>query len=274
MTPRPSSSSQPPATGQPSASTQPPTPEPALRISGLSFGYPGQPPVFDDFALEVPEGSRFGLFGPNGAGKTTLMQLITGLLSPSRGEIRLFGEPVVRGDRHVNKLFGFVPQDLSFYEELSPVENLAFFGAWSGLDRMTIRRRTDELLVILGLADVSHKKVAHFSGGMKRRVNLAIGVIHRPRLLFLDEPTVGVDVQTRAAIISYLKHLNSKGMTLIYTSHQLGEAENLCDRVALIDQGRIVAKDTLDSLLAAHESHGLEGLFLQLTGKAYRDIDV
>jgi len=264
----------------PTATTKSPAAElalmtpPALRITGLSFGYPGQQPIFRDFELEVPAGSRFGLFGPNGAGKTTLMQLITGLLTPSGGSIHIFGQPVVRGDRRVNKLFGFVPQDLSFYEELSPVENLAFFGAWSGLDRSTIRERTDELLTILGLAEVRDKKVAYFSGGMKRRVNLAIGVIHRPRLLFLDEPTVGVDVQTRAAIVGYLKELNSKGMTLIYTSHQLSEAESLCDRIALIDQGLIVAQDALDTLLATHRSEGLEGLFLQLTGKAYRDIDV
>jgi ABC-2 type transport system ATP-binding protein len=272
MTPQPPGTTQPPTTAQPFARTRPPGP--ALRINDLSFGYPGQAPIFTDFALEVPQGSRFGLFGPNGAGKTTLMQLITGLLTPSHGDIHIFGQRVTRHDRQVNSLFGFVPQDLSFYEELSPVENLTFFGAWSGLDRSTIRRRTDELLAILGLADVRDKKVAHFSGGMKRRVNLAIGVIHRPRLLFLDEPTVGVDVQTRAAIISYLKDLNSEGMTLIYTSHQLGEAESLCDRVALIDQGQIVAQDTLDQLLLAHRSEGLEGLFLQLTGKAYRDIDV
>ena len=202
------------------------------------------------------------------------MQLITGLLMPLGGNIHIFGQPVVRGDRSVNNLFGFIPQDLSFYEELSPVENLAFFGAWSGLDRSTTRQRTDELLTILGLADVRDKKVAYFSGGMKRRVNLAIGVIHRPRLLFLDEPTVGVDVQTRAAIVSYLKELNAGGTTLLYTSHQLSEAEQLCDRVALIDQGQIVAQDALDTLLATHRSEGLEGLFLQLTGRAYRDIDV
>jgi ABC-2 type transport system ATP-binding protein len=259
---------------QPPATAPPPAGTPALRIKDLSFGYPGQAPLFDGFDLEVPAGSRFGLFGPNGAGKTTLMQLMTGLLTPTRGEICIFGQPVVRGDRGVNNLFGFIPQDLSFYEELSPVENLAFFGAWSGLDRATTRLRTEELLTILGLADVRDKKVAQFSGGMKRRVNLAIGVIHRPRLLFLDEPTVGVDVQTRAAIVSYLKQLNAEGMTLIYTSHQLGEAESLCDRIALIDQGRIVAQEALDTLLAAHRSDGLEGLFLQLTGKAYRDIDV
>jgi ABC-2 type transport system ATP-binding protein len=138
----------------------------------------------------------------------------------------------------------------------------------------TIRKRTVELLDILGLSAVRDKKVAHFSGGMKRRVNLAIGVMHRPRLLFLDEPTVGVDVQTRHAIIDYLKELNADGTTLVYTSHQLAEAESLCERIALIDQGHIVAIDDLDNLLAAHRTDGLEGLFLQLTGKAYRDIDV
>jgi ABC-2 type transport system ATP-binding protein len=251
--------------------TTSPAAEPALRITDLSFGYPKQPLLFEGFGLEVPAGSRFGLFGPNGAGKTTLMQLMTGLLSASRGSIGIFGEPVMRGHRRVNTLFGFIPQDLAFYEDLSPVENLTFFGAWSGLDRATIRRRTRELLTILGLGEVRHKKVALFSGGMKRRVNLAIGVIHRPRLLFLDEPTVGVDVQTRTAIVDYLKQLNAEGMTLIYTSHQLGEAEDLCNQVAMLDKGRIVAQDGLDNLLAAHRTDGLEGLFLQLTGKAFRD---
>jgi ABC-2 type transport system ATP-binding protein len=247
---------------------------PALQITNLSFGYPGQPPLFQNFALEVPAGSRFGLFGPNGAGKTTLMQLMTGLLTATQGSIRLFGQPITHRNRSINALFGFIPQDLAFYEDLSPAENLTFFGAWSGLDRATIRQRADELLTILGLADVRNKKVAQFSGGMKRRVNLAIGVIHRPRLLFLDEPTVGVDVQTRAAIVGYLKQLNAEGTTLIYTSHQLVEAEDLCNRIALIDQGHIVAEDGLDELLATHRTDDLEGLFLQLTGKAYRDIDV
>ena len=247
----------------------------AVNIENLDFHYPGNDGVtFSGLNLKVKKGERFGLFGPNGAGKTTLLSLMTGLLKPDQGIVQLLGVDARKHSRDFNRSFGFVPQDFSFYQELSPVENLAFFGAWSGLDRATIRRRTDELLVILGLADVRDKKVANFSGGMKRRVNLAIGVIHRPRLLFLDEPTVGVDVQTRAAIIGYLKELNSEGMTLIYTSHQLTEAESLCDRVALIDQGRIVAQDTLDALLAAHLSSGLEGLFLQLTGRAYRDIDV
>lgn len=253
------------------SSPAPHIPQPALRITDLTFGYPDQTPLFQNFGLEVPAGSRFGLFGPNGAGKTTLMQLMTGLLTATHGSIAIFGQPITHRNRSINTQFGFIPQDFSFYEELSPAENLAFFGAWSGLNRTAIRERTGELLTILGLADVRDKKVAQFSGGMKRRVNLAIGVIHRPRLLFLDEPTVGVDVQTRAAIVNYLKQLNEEGTTLIYTSHQLGEAEDLCNLIALIDQGHIVAQDGLDELLAAHRTNGLEGLFLQLTGKAYRD---
>ncbi len=245
---------------------------PALRIDDLTFSYPKQPELFAHFELEIAAGRRFGLFGPNGAGKTTLMHLMTGLLRPSAGSIRIFGKAVNHRDVSARALFGFIPQDFSFYQDLSPVENLEFFGAWCGLTRNTIRERTTELLDILGLAEVRDKKVAHFSGGMKRRINLAIGVIHRPRLLFLDEPTVGVDVQTRHAIIRYLKQLNAEGTTLVYTSHQLGEAEDLCETVALIDKARIVAYDDLDNLLSAHRMDGLEGLFLQLTGKEYRDL--
>jgi ABC-2 type transport system ATP-binding protein len=245
---------------------------PAVRIEDLSFAYPDQTGLFSHFNLEIPAGRRFGLFGPNGAGKTTLMQLMTGLLQASQGTIRIFGEVISPRDKAAHALFGFVPQDFAFYGDLSPVENLEFFGAWSGLHRPAIRQRTTELLEILGLADVREKKVTLFSGGMKRRVNLAIGVIHRPRLLFLDEPTVGVDVQTRHAIIDYLKQLNEGGTTLVYTSHQLSEAEDLCETIALIDQGHFVAHDDLDKLLHDHRINGLEGLFLQLTGKEYRDL--
>jgi ABC-2 type transport system ATP-binding protein len=164
-----------------------------------------------------------------------------------------------------------VPQDFSFYQELSPAENLEFFGAWSGLNKSTIKRRTDELLNILGLEEVRDKQVQKFSGGMKRRVNLAIGVIHNPEILFLDEPTVGVDVQTGHAIVNYLLELNKNGTTLIYTSHQLSEAEDLCQQVALIDGGKIIAQDSLHSMLKEHKQESLEHLFLSLTGKDYRN---
>jgi ABC-2 type transport system ATP-binding protein len=247
---------------------------PAMQIEDVTFHYPDQPGLFSHFSLRVEAGERFGLFGPNGAGKTTLMNLMTGLLAPSTGSIRLLGHEMKRHQRRINKLFGYIPQDFAFYQELSPVENLEFFGAWSGMTGPAIRRRTRELLDILGLAAVRHKKVQQFSGGMKRRVNLAIGVIHQPRLLVLDEPTVGVDVQTRHAIVNYLKQLNESGTTLIYTSHQLSEAEELCNTIALIDEGRIIAHEALDTLLARHRQEGLEGLFLELTGKNYRDQSV
>ncbi|MBK8609613.1 MAG: ABC transporter ATP-binding protein [Chitinophagaceae bacterium] len=245
---------------------------PAVRIYNLGFTYPREPvSCFSNLNLEVQEGERFGLFGPNGAGKTTLMNCMTGLLQFQEGSIQLLGNEIAHHKKSVNKLFGFVPQDFSFYQELSPAENLAFFGAWSGLNKIEIRNKTAELLEVLGLTEVRNKKVQEFSGGMKRRVNLAIGVIHNPRILFLDEPTVGVDVHTRHAIISYLKELNEGGTTLIYTSHQLSEAEELCNKVALIDDGKIIAHDTLSRLMIEHKEDGLEGLFINLTGKSYRD---
>ncbi len=244
----------------------------AVDIENLGFHYQGDDGLtFSGLNLKIAKGMRFGLFGPNGAGKTTLLSLMTGLLSAEEGSIHLLGHDIKKHNKAVNKLFGFVPQDFSFYQELSPVENLEFFGAWSGLSRLQIRKRTKELLHILGLEAVRNKQVDKFSGGMKRRVNLAIGVIHNPPILILDEPTVGVDVQTRHAIINYLMELNKNGTTLIYTSHQLSEAEGLCEDVALIDDGKIIVQDSLSELLKEHRQESLEELFLNLTGKAYRN---
>jgi len=245
----------------------------AIEIENMGFHYPGNDGVsFSDLNLKIEKGSRFGLFGPNGAGKTTLISLMTGLLSADHGHIKLMGHEIGKQNNNaINKLFGFVPQDFSFYQELSPVENLEFFGAWAGLNKHTIKTRTNELLNILGLNEVRDKQVQKFSGGMKRRINLAIGVIHNPQILFLDEPTVGVDVQTGHAIINYLLELNKNGTTLIYTSHQLNEAEGLCESVALIDNGKIIAQDNLDKMLQDYKKDSLEHLFLNLTGKEYRN---
>jgi ABC-2 type transport system ATP-binding protein len=244
----------------------------AVHIKNLGFTYRDQPrPLFSNLDLSIEEGESFGIFGPNGAGKTTLMSIMTGLIGYNSGSVKLFSQEVSTKKKSFNSVFGFVPQDFSFYHELSPVENLRFFGAWSGLTAPVIKQRTEELLTVLGLSDVAHKQVQKFSGGMKRRVNLAISVIHQPKILFLDEPTVGVDVQTRFAIVEYLQKLNREGTTLIYTSHQLYEAESLCRSVAMIDEGKIIVHDTLKNLLAQHEQDGLEGLFLKLTGKSYRD---
>jgi ABC-2 type transport system ATP-binding protein len=244
----------------------------AVSIQDLGFKYPGQAGNFiNDLNLDIAEGERFGLFGPNGAGKTTLINCITGLLRYQHGSIRLFGQEIKSNKQKINQHFGFVPQDLSFYQELSPMENLAFFGAWAGMKKQEIKNNSERVLEVLGLSEMRNKQVQHFSGGMKRRVNLAIGVIHTPRILFLDEPTVGVDVHSRKAIISYLKEINEKGTTLIYTSHQLSEAEELCNKIALIDDEKILVHDSLDQLLKDHQEKDLEGLFLKLTGKMYRD---
>jgi ABC-2 type transport system ATP-binding protein len=196
---------------------------------------------------------------------------MTGLLRFQEGSIELLGNSISSHSKKVKMLFGFVPQDFSFYHELTPVENLEFFGAWAGLPGNEIKKRIPELLEVFGLTEVKNKPVHKFSGGMKRKVNLAIGVLHNPKILFLDEPTVGVDIQTRNNIIAYLKELSSKGTTLIYTSHQLNEAEELCDKIAMIDEGKIIVHDTLDNLLAIHKEDGLEGLFIRLTGKQYKD---
>lgn len=245
---------------------------PAIEIKNLKFSYGDTlGVVFNDFNLSIRTGARFGLLGPNGAGKTTLINLMTGVLKPTSGSIQFFGKEFDAHENAIKKQFGFVPQFHSFYQELSPVENLEFFGAWAGLNAREIKQRTDELLHVLGLSNVRDKVASKFSGGMKNRLNIAIGVIHQPKVLFLDEPTTGVDVQSRHAIIQYLKELNEAGTTLIYTSHLLNEAERLCTEVALIDQGEIIVMNDIQTLLTENKESGLEGLFIQLTGKDYRD---
>lgn len=244
----------------------------AVDIDNLDFSYKGSgQKLISNLSLQIKKGDRFGIFGPNGAGKTTLMSLMTGLLTYSSGSVKLSGYEIKNNRNKVKTLFGFVPQDFSFYHELSPAENMEFFGAWAGLNKKQIHQKIEELLTILSLTNVRNTAVKNFSGGMKRRVNLAIAVMHEPEILFLDEPTVGVDVQTRYAIIEYLKSLNEKGTTLVYTSHHLKEAEDLCNTVAMIDDGNIMVHDSLQNLLKDHQQDGLEGLFLNLTGRAYRD---
>jgi ABC-2 type transport system ATP-binding protein len=196
---------------------------------------------------------------------------MTGLLKYPGGSIRLLGHEIKDHPKSINTIYGFVPQDFSFYPELTARENLAFYGAWYGLTKKQISLRTAELLDVLGLTEVGNRLVGSFSGGMKRRINLAIGIMHQPKVLFLDEPTVGVDVQSRHAMIHYLKKQNESGTTLIYTSHQLEEAAELCTKIALIDNGKIIAHDSLEGLLEKHGHEEMEGLFLALTGKRFRD---
>ncbi|HOZ89910.1 MAG TPA: ABC transporter ATP-binding protein [Bacteroidia bacterium] len=243
-----------------------------LTVSSLSYTYKNSDhAVLSNINLHVGKGEVFGVFGPNGAGKTTLLSLVTGILTCRLGVISILGKDASTQRKNVNQIIGYVPQDFAFYEELSAIENLIFFGAMYGLKEQALDNRAKELLEEFGLMNVAERYVKEFSGGMKRRLNIAIGLLHKPQLLILDEPTVGVDVQSRLAIMSYLKKINSEGTTIIYTSHLLKEAEEFCSRIALIDKGKVIAIDTIANLLIQNQCKSLEEVFIKLTGNNYRD---
>lgn len=222
-------------------------------------------------SLDIQTGDVFGLLGPNGAGKTTLISILCGIISPSSGQIHYFidGAPATETQRK-NRI-GFVPQEYAFYQELTARQNLDYFGAMYNLSKSELERSREHLLEVLGLTKAADKKVGSFSGGMKRRINLAIGIIHQPAILFLDEPTVGVDVQSRNAIIRYLQQINQEGTTIIYTSHHMSEAEEFCKNIALIDNGKVIAKGELLKLKTENAVASLQSLFIKLTGEEYRD---
>jgi len=243
-----------------------------LTVLSLSYTYKNSDhAVLSNINLHVGKGEVFGVFGPNGAGKTTLLSLVTGILTCRLGVISILGKDASTQRKNVNQIIGYVPQDFAFYEELSAIENLIFFGAMYGLKEQALDNRAKELLEEFGLMNVAERYVKEFSGGMKRRLNIAIGLLHKPQLLILDEPTVGVDVQSRLAIMSYLKKINSEGTTIIYTSHLLKEAEEFCSRIALIDKGKVIAIDTIANLLIQNQCKSLEEVFIKLTGNNYRD---
>lgn len=203
-------------------------------------------------SLGVGEGERLALLGPNGAGKTTLVRCICGRVAPDRGRIELLGKRLpTRGRRDA---LGFVPQELALYPDLTPRENLAAFGRFHGVRGRELRRRVDWALEWTGLADRQRDLCKNFSGGMKRRVNIACGVLHRPRVLLLDEPTVGVDPQSRERIFAMLDELRDEGAAIILTTHHLEEAEQRCDRIVIIDHGRVAAEGTLPELI--HQTIG------------------
>ncbi len=218
-----------------------------LVIKALRKTY-GKLVAVDGVAFQAAKGETVGLLGPNGAGKTTTVSIIAGLLRPDSGEVLIAGQPL-RGDTDpVKRRIGLVPQDLGLYEELSANDNLTLFGSLYGLDGARRNRAMHEALDLVGLADRAKDKVAGFSGGMKRRLNLAAALLHDPDLLLLDEPTVGVDPQSRNAIFDNLETLKKRGKTLLYTTHYMEEAERLCDRIVIIDHGKVIADDTLQGL--------------------------
>ena len=205
--------------------------------------------ALNDVSLDIASGEFFGLLGPNGAGKSTLMSLIAGLRAADTGTLTLDGEPLTAANAASRTSLGLVPQHVALYPELNADENLRIFGALYGLHGSELRTRIDAALEAVQLADRRRDPVKNFSGGMQRRLNLVAALLHRPKLLLCDEPTVGVDPQSRNAIFEYLERLNREGLTIIYSTHYMEEATRLCSRIGIIDHGKILALGTLDELL-------------------------
>jgi ABC-2 type transport system ATP-binding protein len=240
-----------------------------LRLAGVRKTY-GKTVAVEALDLEIRRGEVFGLLGPNGAGKSTTVGLAVGLLEPDQGTVEIEGagpptQPAARAK------IGITPQALALYEELSAEENLRFFGVLHGLEGSALAARVQWALDFVGLSPRAKDRASTYSGGMKRRLNLAIGTIHDPPLLLLDEPTVGVDPQSRAHIFEEVRRLNAAGATVVYTSHYMEEVQALCSRVGILDHGRLIACDPVEDLLRSLREPNLERVFLRLTGHELRD---
>jgi ABC-2 type transport system ATP-binding protein len=247
--------------------------QPIIEISNLSKIYKdAEMYSLNDFTLTINEGQIFGLLGPNGAGKTTLISILCGLVKPTSGSFTIDGLSYGKNTNDIKKIIGVVPQEYALYPTLTARENLLYFGSMYGLKGNDLKEKVIDSLDFLGLLKFADKRIETFSGGMKRRVNLIAGILHDPKVLFLDEPTVGVDVQSKNAIIDYLKALNNNGTTIIYTSHHLAEAQDFCTDIAILDRGKIYAQGTPMGLIAATtNAKNLEDVFIALTGNELRD---
>ncbi len=223
-------------------------PDAVLSVEGLTKSF-GDRRAVDGVSFEIAPGETFGLLGPNGAGKTTTISMICGLVPPDAGRITLCGHADGPATPQARSRLGYVPQDLAIYPDLTARENLQLFGRLQGIPRRALTSRVDEVLEMVGLADRARDLTKEYSGGMKRRLNIGVGLLHQPDLLILDEPTVGVDPQSRNAILEAVDALAAEGLALLYTTHYMEEAERLCDRIGIVDQGRMVAVGTVDELL-------------------------
>jgi ABC-2 type transport system ATP-binding protein len=228
-----------------------------LTLRGLGKDY-GTRTAVKALDLDVVRGECLGLLGPNGAGKTTTISMACGVVTPTRGSVTIAGIELGKRPLEAKAHLGLVPQEIALYEELSGAQNLAYFGALYGLRGAALAERSAWALGIVGLTDRARDQVKVYSGGMKRRLNIAAGLLHKPDLLVLDEPTVGVDPQSRNHIFETVRQLGKDGMTIVYTSHYMEEVEALCDRVAIVDAGQIVALGTIPELIAQHAGKGIE----------------
>jgi ABC-2 type transport system ATP-binding protein len=224
----------------------------ALRVVGLSKQY-GATTAVSGLNFDIREGEIFGLLGPNGAGKTSTIAMLATQRRPSDGDATLFGHSARKEPYQVRQMIGFAPQEISLYPELTAAENLQFFGRIYGMNRAELGPRVEELLSMVGLYLHGDKRVGTFSGGMKRRLNLAVSIVHRPKLILLDEPTAGVDPESREQILNIIGGLRDNGCAILYTTHYMEEAERLCDRVGILSEGRLVAVGTLDTLLSEQD---------------------
>ena len=252
-----------------------------LAITDVVKSFDGRR-ALDGVSLDLRESEILGLLGPNGAGKSTLVRTVTGRVRPERGEVRIFGRPAPAGDTGVRENVGVVPQEIAIYPLLTVRENLLVFGRYQGLSGSALDEAIDYALEWAALSDRAGDVTKTLSGGLKRRLNMAAGVLHRPRILLLDEPTVGVDPQSRERIYSMIEGLRRDGVSMIYTTHYMEEAERLCDRVAIIDHGRVIATGTKDELVKTtvgdkrevvmvEKVPTLESVFLHLTGRELRE---
>lgn len=241
-----------------------------LLVTNVAKAFNGRP-ALAGVSIELGEREVLGLLGPNGAGKSTLVRTIMGRVRPDAGSVTIFGRPAPAGDPAPREAVGFVPQEIALYPLLTSRENLDVFGRYAGLHGEALQRSVDHALQWSALGDRSNNVTKTLSGGMKRRLNMAAGVLHKPRMLLLDEPTVGVDPQSRERIYEMIESLRAEGVSLIYTTHYMEEAERLCDRIAIIDHGRVVATGSKDELRAATGQPSLEKVFLHLTGRELRE---
>src|SRR5512140_59460 len=220
---------------------------PILEVQNLVKQY-GAVTAVNGVSFAIEAGEIFSLLGPNGAGKTTTISVLSCLLPPTSGDAIIGGHSVTRESMEVRKIIGVVPQDIALYHMLSARENLAFWGRMYGMGGAQLKKRVDEVLEQIGLTDKANVKVGTYSGGMKRRVNIGVGLLHRPRIIYMDEPTVGIDPQSRRSILDAVKDLNKQGMTVLYTTHYMEEAEELSDRVGMFDHGELIALGTQKEL--------------------------
>ncbi|HEX6230639.1 MAG TPA: ABC transporter ATP-binding protein [Actinomycetota bacterium] len=227
---------------------------PVLECRGLRKSF-GDRVAVDDVGFTIAPGETYGLLGPNGAGKTTSISMVCGLLERDAGEVFVQGRPVETTSTEGRAVIGYVPQELAIYPDLTGRENLAFFGRLYGLSGDELRSRVDEVLEVVDLAERADDRTGEYSGGMKRRLNIGLGLLNRPELLVLDEPTVGVDPQSRHAILSSVERFREQGMAVLYTTHYMEEAERLCDRVGIIDEGHLMAEGTRRELVAMVGQH-------------------